>query len=223
MGRVAPKYLSHGFVRLVEHHGSDLSIVNAARVSYGDSSKGPEKDERLLRYLLANKHTSPFEHVVFTFHVKCPIFIARQWMRHRTGSYSEISYRYTEPKMEFFIPDIWRQQGDGNKQMSGGTFNPLDGAEFDVLYMTSIERAVDIYRNFVGSGMARELARAVLPVSLYTEFYFTMDLHNLMHFLGLRLHEHAQPEIRRYAEDIVYAITPVIPTTLKIWKELNGI
>lgn len=124
--------------------------------------------------------------------------------------------------MEFFIPNIWRKQGDDNKQMSGGVFDPLEGTEFDVLYMTSTQRAVDTYRNFVEGGVARELARAVLPVSLYTEFYFTMDLHNLMHFLSLRLHEHAQPEIRRYAEDILYAITPVVPTSLRVWKELNG-
>lgn len=217
-----PSYLSYGFVRLVDSHGSDLSIANAARVSYGDGSKGREKDKKLLRYLLANRHTSPFEHVSFTFHVKTPLFVARQWMRHRTWSFNEISYRYTQPTLEFYVPKSWRGQSGDNKQMSAGDLPHSGQVIASRAYAKATREAVVAYRTLIEAGVSRELARTTLPVSVYTEFYGTVNLHNLLHFLGLRLHEHAQQEIREYAEDIVGLIEPVVPDTLEIWRTLNA-
>jgi thymidylate synthase (FAD) len=203
--------------------GSDKSIVNAARVSYGrnDVEHSEEKDQRLIKYLLVNKHSSPLEHVTFTFYFKTPIAIARQIMRHRTWAFNEISMRYTEAKDEFFMPKEWRGQSTDNKQMSAG---PLPAGIQDYLriqYELSVEDSYEAYQALIRNKASRELARMVLPVSTMTEFYGTVNLHNLMHFLKLRLHPHAQPEVQEVAQKLEALMQDVVPETYAIWKELN--
>lgn len=212
--------LDKGFVRLVDVMGDDQSIVRAARVSYGQGSKGDEADKKLINYLIKNRHTSPFESVTFTFHVKAPIFVFRQWHRHRTWSYNELSARYTEMKDEFYSPAEWRAQDTKNKQ---GSVIPLhnDALQYtsNLMYASAVLEAYKIYETLLAGGVAREMARMVLPVSLYSEMYATVDLHNLFHFLSLRLDPHAQYEIRVYAEAMVELITPHVPWAVTAWKE----
>lgn len=216
-------FVTESTVALVDSMGSDKSIVNAARVSYGknDVEHSAEKDRRLLRYLLVNSHTSPFEHVTFTFYVKTPIAIARQIMRHRTWAFNEISMRYTEAKDEFFMPKEWRGQSKDNKQMSAGVLEGLQDY-CTLTYEDSIEESYYVYERLVKNGVSRELARMVLPVSLMTEFYGTVNLHNLMHFLKLRLHSHAQPEVQEVAGKMEAIMQQVVPETYAIWKELTS-
>ena len=218
--------LGRGYVRLVDHMGDDLSIVRAARVSYAaDWRTGEEgnKDEKLLRYLLDNHHTSPFESVVFTFEVKCPIFIARQWHRHRTWSYNEISARYTELPNEFYVPrpEHIGLQSTKNKQQRELAIN-LSGSELQhaVDVAASMrqhnENAFALYQEFLEEGVPRELARSVLPVATYTRFFGTVNLHNLLRFIDLRLHSHAQWEAQQYAKALASLIKLVVPVTHKI-------
>lgn len=222
--------LNAGFVRLVESMGNDLSIVRAARVSYNADWRSGEdegKDEKLINYLLKNKHTSPFESVAFTFEIKAPIFVFRQWHRHRTWSYNEISARYTELDEGFYIPepDKLGKQSDSHKQMRDmkNEFSQEDKDKFVAQIQLSCEYSFAVYKQLLGSGVPRELARSVLPVAAYSRMFATVDLHNLMHFLRLRLHSHAQYEIRVYAEAIVKLIEPIVPVTMKAFKEsLNG-
>ncbi len=226
----AIKVLDKGFVALLDHMGDDTTIVNAARVSFGKRvDKMSEKDEKLIRYLLKNRHTSPFEHVQFQFHIKCPLFVRSQWHRHRTWSYNEISSRYTEVKEEFYVPSMLRRQSPSNKQASIEV--PADETCYNVYeqkqtpteeaYIQSCKLAVEQYKELLKAGVARELARAVLPQAMYTQFYGTVDLHNLLHFIELRIHPHAQWEIQQYARALLELITPIVPVTIKIWKELK--
>lgn len=212
--------LNHGFVRLVDKMGDDSTIVRSARVSYGDGTKTKREDEKLIEYLLKNKHWTPFEMVVFTFHVKLPIFIARQWMRHRAGSYNEISARYSVMKDEFYVPDYDRIQGQSllNKQCSGELLEIDDQVAAKSMIEITNQNAYETYKDLIDLGVARELARVVLPVSTYTEFYWKVDLRNLFNFLELRLHNHAQYEIRVYAEAITEIIQDIIPMALKSFK-----
>lgn len=212
--------LNHGFVRLVDKMGDDSTIVRSARVSYGDGTKTKREDEKLIEYLLKNKHWTPFEMVVFTFHVKLPIFIARQWMRHRAGSYNEISARYSVMKDEFYVPDYDRIQGQSllNKQCSGELLEIDDQVAAKSMIEIANQNAYETYKDLIDLGVARELARVVLPVSTYTEFYWKVDLRNLFNFLELRLHNHAQYEIRVYAEAITEIIQDIIPMALKSFK-----
>lgn len=212
--------LDHGFVRLVDHMGDDLSIVRAARVSYdADWRAGTDtgSDERLIAYLVANKHTSPFEAVTFTFEVKAPIFIFRQWHRHRTWSYNEISARYTELDEGYYLPspDKIGLQSKINKQVRD---IPIDGqptpAQVNAAHLIGVacETAFQTYKTLLDLGVPRELARSVLPVAAYSRMFATVDLHNLMGFLRLRMHSHAQWEIRQYANalcDLAGSICPV--------------
>lgn len=202
--------------------GNDLSVVRAARVSYGNDTKSEDQDRKLLKYLLVNRHTSPFEHVMFTFRVEAPIFVARQWMRHRTWSFNEVSYRYTEAPEEVWHPEVWRGQSTDNKQMSRGTLSGDTALDANDVYEIALTQARWAYSDLLQLGIAREQARAVLPVATMTSFYGTVDLHNLLHFLDLRLHPHAQPEIREYAEAIVDLIRPIVPWTLEIWEGLRN-
>jgi thymidylate synthase (FAD) len=215
--------LDHGFVRLVDHMGDDLSIVRSARVSYNaDWRSGDEegKDEKLIKYLWKNKHTSPFESVVFTFEVKAPIFVFRQWHRHRTWSFNEISARYTELDEGYYVPAIEKitTQSKSNKQMRTDEQHP---------FAEDIARAIDqsnmlafeMYRQLLIDGCPRELARSVLPVGAYSRMFATVDLHNLLHFLKLRLHEHSQYEIRVYAEAILTSINPIVPVAVKAFMD----
>lgn len=213
--------LDSGFVRLVDHMGSDLSIVRAARVSYAaDWRVGDElsnSDDRLIHYLYRNKHTTPFEAVVFTFEIKCPIFVARQWHRHRTWSYNEVSARYTELDEGFYVPapELIGTQSKNNKQARDLGI-PNDVASQSI--RSSCEASFKQYRTLLDLGVPRELARSVLPVAAYTRYFGTVDLHNLMHFLRLRLHPHAQYEIRQYAEAILKLIEPVVPVAAEAFK-----
>ena len=203
------KVLDKGFVRLVDYLGSDSRIVQAARVSYGEGTKSYREDKGLIDYLLRNDHTSPFEQVVFTFHVKLPIFVARQWIRHRTARLNEISGRYSVMKSEFYVPaeaDI-SLQSDNNKQgRSTEEVSPeLRSKVLDIL-KSDHESVYKHYEELLGHNVARELARVNLPLSTYTEWYWQIDLHNLFHFLRLRMDGHAQKEIRDYA-DIMHEIS----------------
>lgn len=219
--------LDAGYVELVDHKGSDAAVLNAARVSYDNESKtgqDPAADSKLLRYLLANDHTSPFEHVVFTFEVKAPILVFRQWHRHRTWSYSEVSARYTELDMGYYVPDVAQitTQSASNKQMRTAEQHP-DAAELRAIIDRACRESDIVYRHLLAQGCPRELARGVLPVNTYSRMAATVDLHNLLGFLRLRLHAHAQYEIRVYAEAMLKLIEPVVPVTVRHWRELKAV
>ena len=206
--------LDKGFVRLVDYFGGDQRIVQSARVSYGEGTKSVSQDGALIDYLLRHQHTSPFEQVVMTFHVKMPIFVARQWVRHRTGRMNEVSGRYSIMKDEFYVPaeDKVAPQSTDNKQ--GRATEAFDKETADKI-INQLEEgqkaAYESYNELIDSGLAREIARINLPLSLYTEFYWEMDLHNLFHFLKLRLDSHAQYEIRVYAQVILEMCRKVAP------------
>ncbi len=209
------KVLDKGFVRLVDYMGNDDSIVQAARVSYGEGTKKVQEDRGLIRYLMRHHHTTPFEMVEFKFHVKLPIFIARQWIRHRTANVNEYSGRYSIMKEEFYLPkpDDIQTQSTRNKQ--GRSENPVP-EETKRQFLEDLSRiqgdAYKVYTEAIDKDIARELARIDLPLSLYTEWYWKIDLHNLFHFLRLRLDDHAQKEFREYAvviADMVRAVCPV--------------
>lgn len=217
------KVLDHGHVRLVESMGSDLSIVRNARVSYDAEWRSGEdegKDKKLLNYLLKNKHTSPFESCVFTFDVKAPIFIFRQWHRHRTWSFNEISARYAELPNEIYVPELDQitTQSDSNKQMRTDVQNP-SAKEIQELIRLQTTAAYSTYKALIEKGCPRELARSVLPVGTYSHMFATVDLHNLFHFLKLRLHPHAQYEIRVYGEAMLQLIEPIVPISVAAFRE----
>ena len=218
--------LDKGYVRYIEHMGSDARIVEAARVSYKSPSKGKEADDKLLVYLHKNKHTSPMEHCAVEFNIKMPIFVMRQFIRHRTFSVNEQSARYSEMEPEFYIPKSWRKQDTKNKQGSidEGDWNPildvhnLGPISVDWTATKELNSVCDAtykaYQKMLKAGVAREMARMVLPVNLYTEFYVNCDLHNLMHFLDLRMDSHAQWEIQQYANAIYEIVKKLYPVTM---------
>lgn len=217
------KVLDHGHVRLVESMGSDLSIVRNARVSYDAEWRAGNddgKDAKLLNYLLKNKHTSPFESCVFTFDVKAPIFVFRQWHRHRTWSFNEISARYAELPEEFYVPDADQitTQSPSNKQMRTSELHPEAESIRRRIYDISSDAFV-VYKKLIAEGCPRELARSVLPVGTYSHMFGTVDLHNLFHFLQLRLHSHAQYEIRVYAEAMLNLIEPIVPISVDAFRK----
>lgn len=215
------KVLDHGFVRLVDYLGGDDRIVQAARVSYGSGTKTYRQDRGLIHYLMKNRHTSPFEQVQLTFHTKMPIFVARQWVRHRTARLNEISGRYSVMADEFYLPEVDKVnvQSESNKQGRGEVLQP-DVAEDVISRMSAEQRAVYAnYQSMLDQGVARELARSNLPLSLYTEWYWQIDLHNLFHFLELRLDPHAQYEIRVYAEAMATCARAVAPLAWEAFEE----
>ncbi|MDI6766129.1 MAG: FAD-dependent thymidylate synthase [Bacteroidota bacterium] len=210
------KCLNAGFVRLVDYMGGDESIVQAARVSYGKGTKSVSEDKILLRYLMRHMHTTPFEMVELKFHVKLPIFVARQWIRHRTANVNELSGRYSIMKDEFYVPstDAVKRQSVKNKQGRSDEEISLELQQkvLDILLQDQ-QTTYKHYEEFINENIARELARVNLPLSLYTEWYWKIDLHNLLHFLHLRMDKHAQFEIRIYAEtmgEIVKRICPMV-------------
>ena len=219
-GRNGYNVLDHGMVALIESMGSDLSIVRNARVSYDAEWRTGEddgKDAKLIKYLVKNNHTSPLEAVQFTFEVKAPIFVFRQWHRHRTWSFNEISARYSELPEEFYIPDLNQitSQHSSNKQMR--TTEQHDHAEiWQKVMRDSNSVSFRHYRDMIADGVPRELARTVLPVATYSKMFATVDLSNLMKFVSLRSHEHAQYEIQVYAKAIKKLIQPVVPTICNI-------
>jgi thymidylate synthase (FAD) len=220
--------LNHGFVRLVDYMGGDARIVQSARVSYGDGTKTVREDAALIDYLLRHQHTSPFEQVVLTFHVKMPIFVARQWIRHRTARVNEISGRYSIMRDEFYLPadmDVAKQSTDNKQGRSTEPVTHQYAAEVQEKLEKGQDQAYADYSALVETGLARELARVNLPLSLYTEMYWQIDLHNLFHFLKLRLDGHAQKEIRDYAEvllEITRAVAPAATASFENYMR-NGV
>lgn len=220
--------LDKGFIRLVDYMGGDARIVQSARVSYGDGTKTVREDAALIDYLLRHQHTSPFEQVVLTFHIKMPIFVARQWVRHRTARMNEISGRYSIMTDDCYIPapqDIAMQSSD-NKQ--GRAEQPVDSQTADSIRSRMEHDQQQIYRSYrtlVDEGIAREISRINLPLSLYTEIYWQIDLHNLFHFLKLRLDSHAQREIRAYAQVLLEITRKVAPLSVSSFENYiqNGV
>ena len=220
--------LDKGFVRLVDYLGGDARIVQSARVSYGEGTKTFREDKGLIDYLLRHQHTSPFEQVSLTFHCKMPIFVARQWVRHRTAKLNEISGRYSVMKDEFYVPDpsaVAFQSGDNKQGRSTDEVPAEVVAKVLAQLQAGQKQAYSDYESLLNDGLARELARINLPVSLYTEWYWTMDLHNLFHFLALRLDPHAQMEIRVYAEAMLEITRKVAPVATESFENhlLGGV
>ncbi len=214
-------------IKLLDVMGSDEAIVQAARVSVGQGTKTPAADEKLIRYLMRHRHTSPFEMVEFKFYIKAPIFIARQLMRHRMASINEISGRYTEfPDENLFIPkeDTFLKQAIDNKQ---GASTEIVEEPFAVQdhYQRCCESSMKGYKYLLSTGLRRELARAVLPLATETEFIWKIDLHNLLHFLRLRLDGHAQLEIRQLAQQLAAVVQEKVPVTWKAFEDyvLNAV
>ena len=206
--------LDKGFVRLVDYMGGDARIVQAARVSYGEGTKSFREDAALIDYLLRHEHTSPFEQVILTFHVKLPIFVARQWIRHRTARVNEVSGRYSIMKDDFYLPapaDVAPQSEDNRQGRSEAAYSPEEAAAVIERLAEGQKAAYASYKGLIEGGLAREIARVDLPLSLYTEWYWQIDLSNLFHFLSLRLDSHAQKEIRAYAQVLLEAARAVAP------------
>jgi thymidylate synthase (FAD) len=213
--------LDHGFVRLVDSMGDDASVVRAARVSYDAGTKTPEEDARLIRYLMRNQHTSPFEQVVLVFHIKLPLFVFAQLARHRTARLNAQSARYTTMTNDFYLPrpDQMRGQGTGNKQVGDGllTEEVARKAASEMRWIS--HRAYSTYLELLEMGVCREQARMVLPQNLYTQCYWQMDLHNLLRFIELRDHPHAQYEIRVYAQALLEIAENIAPVSVAAWRE----
>jgi len=216
------KCLNAGFVRLIDYMGGDESIVQSARVSYGKGTNSVSEDRGLIRYLMRHMHTTPFEMVELKFHVKLPIFVARQWIRHRTANVNEYSGRYSIMKDEFYIPEheAVHFQSMRNKQGRSEEEVPVELRQrvLDILTNTQ-QRLYTEYEHMLEEDIARELARVNLPLSLYTEWYWKIDLHNLFHFLHLRLDEHAQYEIRVYAQAMAEITKAVVPLAWEAFED----
>src|SRR3989344_661001 len=217
------KCLDHGFVYLVDYMGNDEAIVEAARTSYGQGTKKVSSDEGLIRYLRRHVHTTPSEMVEFKFHCKMPIFVARQWIRHRTANVNEYSGRYSEMLDEFYLPDsaVLRKQSQMNKQGRGEDLSPVNKERVLQLLKEDYERVFGHYEDFLRDDidLARELARIPLPLATYTEWYWKIDLHNLLHFLGLRLDSHAQYEIQVFGKAMAEIIKDSVPITYKAFED----
>lgn len=212
-----------GQVALIEHKGTDKTVVNAARVSFGKENKKPlnEKDKKLIKYLLENHHTSPFEHCVVTFKFTVPLFVRSQIMRHRTFSYSEISRRYTSENIQFFIPKTFRGQSLKNLQGSANEIEPKMGSYSNLSASELIQdhciASYNLFEALLNAGVCREQARMVLPTNLYTQFYGTVNLHNLFHFLDLRLNKRAQKETREAAEGCLKIVRELYPVCVEVY------
>ncbi len=216
----AIKVLDKGFVRLIDAMGDDSAIVQSARVSYGKGTKTKNEDRGLIRYLMRHFHTSPFEMVEFKFHARMPIFVARQWIRHRTANVNELSARYSEMPNWFYEPDasLLTTQSAQNKQ--GGTGKQIKNVEeFKESFKKVKDYAYKEYQKCLSANMRRELARVNLPLSLYTEWYWKIDLNNLFHFLRLRLDSHSQYEIREYALAISEIVKKKVPISWEAFKD----
>jgi thymidylate synthase (FAD) len=218
----AVKVLDHGFVVLKETMGSDSTIAESARVSYGAGTKTISDDRNLLRYLIRHNHTSPFEMAEARFLVKVPVFVWRQWIRHRTANVNELSGRYSELPEECFAPEQWRSQSITNKQ---GGEQPMEYEQWQTGMGYSDEIAKIEYVRRLESGVSRELARTCLPVSHYTIAYWKCDVHNILHFLKLRMHSHAQYEIQVYAQSIYNLLKQQFPITFEAFDDyiLNSV
>ncbi len=209
--------LDKGFVELVEMMGDDYSAVQAARTSYGKGLTNPERDMQLIYYLMENGHHSPFEHIVFKLHIKLPIFVMRQLARHRIASINERSGRYTKFKEEWFLPEMVRIQDSENRQGSIPTDDRDLNLEALGLIKESLENSFDVYSKLMDMGVAREIARIVLPTSMYTEIYWTINLRSLMNFLDQRADSHAQYEIQQYALALARIFDEKCPVTYRAY------
>jgi thymidylate synthase (FAD) len=217
--------LDHGFLRVIDYMGDDGAIVQAARVSYGRGTRKVTEDAALIRYLMRHRHSSPFEMCEIKFHVKLPIFVARQWIRHRMASVNEYSARYSILDNEFYLPapEHMAAQSEVNRQGRGETLAPQAAAEvLDILRGDAL-RAFGDYERLLdekeGYGLARELARINLTLNTYTQWYWKIDLHNFMHFLALRIDPHAQYEIRVYAEEMLKVLHAWVPQAAAAFEE----
>jgi len=224
-----------GCVEYIKHDGEDVMFVNAARVSFGAHKKEiDDKDIKLIKYLIAHNHTSPFEHCSITFRFMVPLFIRSQHHRHRTWSYNEISRRYTSVDMQFYEPKSFRTQHKSNRQastdehinpnLSASTTNSLvpvsphyasDAVKFHH------QKSMELFNSLIKTGVCREQARGVLPQNLYTQYYGTVDIHNLLKFIDLRIHEGAQWEIQEVAKACLKIVSNFFPITVQAWKEKN--
>jgi thymidylate synthase (FAD) len=220
-----------GMVEYVRHMGDDKSIVDAARVSFaGDSSQWrPKEDPKLIRYLMKNKHWSPFEHCVVTWHVKVPLFVRSQWHRHRTASYNEVSRRYTSEDIEFYLPNNYRRQSKSNKQASKwtGPFDPELILKIRRMFASAAVKAhtkasIMLYETMLEHGIAREQARMILPQNMYTRFYVTCNLRNALHFVSLREDSHSQWEIYKPAEVMRKQLELIFPESMSSWREIGN-
>jgi thymidylate synthase (FAD) len=224
--------LDHGFVRVIDYMGDDAAVVQAARVSYGAGTKQVREDEGLIRYLLRHRHTTPFEMCEIKFHVKLPIFIARQWIRHRTANVNEYSARYSLLDREFYVPapEHLAAQSTANRQGRGDVLEGAEAARALRWLQDDAAQAFDHYEGMLNEegisgydparqGLARELARMNLPLSTYTQWYWKCDLHNLLHFLSLRADSHAQYEIRAYAEVMLGIVEKWVPAVYRAFSD----
>jgi thymidylate synthase (FAD) len=219
--------LDHGFVRLIDYMGDEAAIVQAARVSYGKGTKTPSDDAGLLRYLLRHAHTTPFEMCEIKLHMKLPIFVARQWIRHRTANVNEYSARYSILDREFHIPDAAdvAKQSTTNRQGRADGTGDMRPEEVRDIMRKAADRAFDDYELLVSDdepgdfGLAREMAREVLPLSTYTQWYWKIDLHNLLHFLKLRTNPHAQKEIRVFADAVAEMVKVWVPNVFEAFDD----
>jgi len=224
--------LNEGFVGLIDHMGSDDSIVQAARVSYGKGTKKVNEDRGLIRYLLRHKHTTPFEMVTLKFHIKMPIFVARQFIRHRTASVNEYSGRYSVMVDEFYVPELENilPQSTTNKQGRGGSMNEHDQIQVRNTIIEANRDCYTVYQKLLNNindssfsdefkGLSREMARGVLNVNNYTELYWSINLHNLFHFLKLRLDDHAQWEIQQVAKALYSLTKKVVPIASEAFED----
>ena len=223
-----------GSVEYVSHNGDDVMFVNAARVSFGaHKEKIDDKDIKLIRYLIDHNHTSPFEHCSITFRFVVPLFIRSQHHRHRTWSYNEISRRYTSVDIQFYEPESFRTQHKSNRQASNNVLINPDMNEFrdrplpvSPHYASEAvkhhnARSLDLFNKLLERGVCREQARGVLPQNLYTQYYGTVDIHNLLKFIDLRMHEGAQWEIQQVAKACLEIVSNFFPITVQAWKEKN--
>ncbi|PIE09344.1 MAG: thymidylate synthase (FAD) [Rhodobacterales bacterium] len=221
----AAPVLDHGFVRVVDYMGDDAAICQAARVSYGKGTKAVSNDEGLIRYLMRHWHSTPFEMCEIKLHVKLPIFVARQWIRHRTANVNEYSARYSILDREFYIPepDALAAQSEVNNQGRGAVLEGREAARVLEILKGDANRAYDHYEQMIGTegqqGLARELARMNLPANVYTQWYWKVDLHNLLHFLRLRADAHAQYEIRVYADAIAAMVKDWVPAAYSAFED----
>lgn len=220
-----------GYIQLISHMGTELDIVNDARVSYdNESDKLTEKDLKLIKYLLKHRHTSPLRGIVFKFEVKCPLFVARQWYKHHVASnfvddqdgWNEVSYRYTQfDANDIYFVDIFRSQSTTNKQGSGEAVTDTEQQNAMELYYLAVKKSVDTYNKLVELDISKEQARAILPQCVYTRFRWTVSLHGLLHFLSLRDSADAQSEIVKYARAIKQLVEPKIPNVIRYIDKLS--
>lgn len=219
--------LDHGFIRVIDYMGDDAAVVQMARVSYGSGTKEVSDDRGLIRYLMRNWHTSPFEGCEIKLHVKLPVFAARQWIRHRTANVNEYSARYSILDREFYIPEPEQMmfQSTDNKQGRSGQLDHADAMAVRRILMEDANRSYGSYEDMIASeedggfGLARELARMNLPTNIYTQWYWKTDLHNLFHFLRLRADAHAQWEIQQYANVICYLVKAWVPHSYEAFDD----